>query len=62
MIDLLEAGGVSYAAYAENLPADGFGGASFSSKNYATPGAADYAYYMRKHVPPLLYDSVSTLR
>jgi len=31
---------------------------SFSSKNYVTPGAADYPFYMRKHNPPILFDSV----
>ena len=61
MIDLLELGDVSWAAYAENLPYDGFNGTEFSSKNYVTPGASDYAYYMRKHVPPMLYDSVKTI-
>ncbi|KZV64871.1 hypothetical protein PENSPDRAFT_545676, partial [Peniophora sp. CONT] len=61
MIDLLEAGGVSWAAYAESLPYDGFNGTEFSSTNYVTPGAADYAYYMRKHVPPMLYDSVKAV-
>ena len=34
---------------------------SFSSSNYVTPGASDYAYYMRKHNPPILYDSVKTV-
>ena len=61
MVDLLDAGGVSWAAYAENLPYDGFNDTTFSSTNYVTPGAADYAYYMRKHVPPMLYDSVKTV-
>ena len=61
MVDLLEAGGVSWAAYAEHLPYDGFNGTESSSKNYVTPGASDYAYYMRKHVPPMLYDSVKTV-
>lgn len=59
MVDLLELGNVSWASYAEHLPADGFNGTSYTSTNYVTPGAADYTYYMRKHVPPILYDSVS---
>jgi hypothetical protein len=29
MIDLLELGGLSWAAYMENLPNDGFNGASY---------------------------------
>ncbi|KAI0029682.1 phosphoesterase family-domain-containing protein [Vararia minispora EC-137] len=58
MVDVLEHGGISWAAYMENLPADGFNGASFSSVNYVTPGAADYPFYMRKHNPPILFDSV----
>ncbi|KZV62426.1 hypothetical protein PENSPDRAFT_692533 [Peniophora sp. CONT] len=61
MVDLLELGNVSWAAYMENMPTDGFTGTSFSSRNYVTPGASDYAYYMRKHNPPILYDSVKNV-
>ncbi|KAI0032181.1 phosphoesterase family-domain-containing protein [Vararia minispora EC-137] len=59
MVDLLELGGVSWAAYQENMPTDGFNGETFSSVNYVDPTAANYTYYQRKHNPPILYDSVS---
>ncbi|VDB91576.1 unnamed protein product [Peniophora sp. CBMAI 1063] len=58
MIDLLELGGVSWAAYQENMPSDGFTGMNFASQNYLSPGAAPFEFYMRKHNPPILYDSV----
>ena len=79
MIDLLELGDISWAAYQENMPSDGFTGmkyvgcrlqvslvpyhvyASFASKNYLSPGAAPYEFYMRKHNPPILYDSVTNV-
>ena len=78
MVDLLELGNVSWAAYMANMPTDGFTDTScvpvispflklilnvrrFSSINYITPGASDYAYYMRKHNPPILYDSVKNV-
>ncbi|KAL9621672.1 MAG: hypothetical protein Q9160_003925 [Pyrenula sp. 1 TL-2023] len=53
VIDLLEAGGISWSAYQEDLPYSGFEG--FSWVNQQT-GANDY---VRKHNPPVIYDSVA---
>jgi len=34
---------------------------SFSSKNYVNTSAPDYAYYVRKHNPTIIYDSVASV-
>ncbi|KAF2741377.1 phosphoesterase-domain-containing protein [Polyplosphaeria fusca] len=54
VVDLLEAKGISWGAYQEDMPYTGFQG--FDYKNQKT-GANDY---VRKHNPPVLYDSVAT--
>lgn len=64
LFDLLEDGGkggkpISYACYEENLPYDGFTGFNYTSKNYITPGAPDYTYYVRKHNPCAIMDGIS---
>ncbi|KAJ7483468.1 phosphoesterase family-domain-containing protein [Mycena latifolia] len=59
VIDLLEAKGISWATYQENMPEDNFYGFSYLSKNYINSSAADYAYYVRKHNPLIIYDSVA---
>lgn len=53
VIDLLEASGISWSAYQEDLPYSGFEG--FAWVNQKT-GANDY---VRKHNPPVIYASVS---
>ncbi|KIS66061.1 uncharacterized protein UMAG_05803 [Mycosarcoma maydis] len=63
--DLLDDGGkngkpISYACYQENMPYDGFTGFNYSSKNYVTPGAPDYTYYVRKHNPCAIMDYISS--
>ncbi|SJX65876.1 related to acid phosphatase [Sporisorium reilianum f. sp. reilianum] len=64
VFDLLDDGGkggkpISYACYQENMPYDGFTGFNYSSKNYITPGAPDYTYYVRKHNPCAIMDYIS---
>lgn len=61
VIDLLEAENISWAAYQENMPSDGYQGYNFTSPNYLNSSAPPYAYYMRKHNPPILYDSVASV-
>ncbi|KAF9023688.1 phosphoesterase-domain-containing protein [Hymenopellis radicata] len=59
IIDLLDDKGITWATYQENMPEDHFYGFSHSSKNYGNSSAADYTYYVRKHNPLEIYDSVS---
>ncbi|KAH9957100.1 phosphoesterase family-domain-containing protein [Russula dissimulans] len=59
IVDLLEKAHIPWASYQENMPTDGFPGFSFSSVDYVTPGAPNYTYYVRKHNPLILYDSVA---
>ncbi|KAJ7271807.1 phosphoesterase family-domain-containing protein [Mycena rebaudengoi] len=59
VVDLLEDKGVTWATYQENMPSDEFYGFLYNSKNYITPGAADYPYYVRKHNPLIIYDAIS---
>ncbi|KAN0073780.1 Phosphoesterase family domain containing protein [Tylopilus felleus] len=51
IVDLLELRGISWASYQENMPTDGFQGYSFTNPD-------GYTYYMRKHNPLVIYDSV----
>lgn len=53
IVDLLEVKGISWGAYQEDMPYTGFEG--FEYRNQKT-GANDY---VRKHNPPVLYDSVA---
>ena len=64
IFDLLDDGGkegkpIPWACYEENMPYDGFTGFNYTSKNYITPGAPDYTYYVRKHNPCAIMDYVS---
>ncbi|KAJ7302712.1 hypothetical protein DFH08DRAFT_794280, partial [Mycena albidolilacea] len=59
VVDLLEDKGVTWATYQENMPTDEFYGFNYNAKNYITPAAADYPYYVRKHNPLIIYDAVS---
>ncbi|KAJ7088900.1 phosphoesterase family-domain-containing protein [Mycena belliarum] len=59
VIDLLEEKRISWATYQENMPEDGYYGFSFTAPNYGNSSAAPYPYYMRKHNPLIIYDSVS---
>lgn len=53
VIDLLEARGISWSAYQEDMPYSGFEGFSWVDQQ---TGANDY---VRKHNPPVIYASVS---
>ncbi|KAJ7022302.1 phosphoesterase family-domain-containing protein [Mycena alexandri] len=59
VVDLLEDKGISWATYQENMPTDAFYSIGATASNYASPGSAPYPYYMRKHNPLVIYDSVS---
>ncbi|KAI0039224.1 hypothetical protein FA95DRAFT_1528662 [Auriscalpium vulgare] len=61
VVDLLEAKNVSWASYQENLPTDGFSGFNFTSENYLNGSAPPYTYYVRKHNPTIIYDSVASV-
>ncbi|BGP29215.1 hypothetical protein JCM10296v2_000953 [Rhodotorula toruloides] len=56
--DLLEAKNISWASYQENMPYDGFTGFNYTEKNYVS-GTGNYTYYVRKHSPLILTDSVA---
>jgi phospholipase C len=58
VVDLLEAKHISWAAYAESMPTDASDAFYADSKNYLDPSAPDYSYYVRKHNPLVIYDSV----
>ncbi|KAF8129310.1 hypothetical protein EV363DRAFT_1338641 [Boletus edulis] len=51
IVDLLELKGISWSSYLENMPTDGYQG-----YNYTNPDG--YTYYVRKHNPLVIYDSV----
>ncbi|KAF8437576.1 phosphoesterase family-domain-containing protein [Boletus edulis BED1] len=53
IVDLLELKGISWSSYQENMPTDGYQGYS-----YINPSPDKYAYYLRKHNPLVIYDSV----
>jgi hypothetical protein len=59
IVDLLETKGISWAEYQENLPTDGYTAYNFSSPNYLNTSAPEYAYYVRKHNPLIIYDSIA---
>jgi len=61
VIDLLEAKNISWATYQENLPTDGYAGFNFTEPNYLNTSAPPYTYYVRKHNPPVLYESVTSV-
>ncbi|KAI0306223.1 phosphoesterase family-domain-containing protein [Multifurca ochricompacta] len=60
IVDLLDTKSISWASYQENMPTDGFTGFSFSSANYLSPGSSR-TFYVRKHNPLIIYDSVATV-
>ena len=53
IVDLLDQAGISWAEYEENMPTDGYGGLSYTNSD-------GYTYYMRKHNPLIIYDSVAS--
>ncbi|KAF8489092.1 phosphoesterase family-domain-containing protein [Russula emetica] len=61
VVDLLEAKNISWASYQENIPFDGYEGYNYTSKNYVNTSAPGYVYYVRKHNPTMIYDSVASV-
>lgn len=60
IVDILEAGLISWGAYLENLPFVGYRAVDYTSRNYNTPGGAPYNYYARRHSGLHKFDSVMT--
>ncbi|KAN0135815.1 Phosphoesterase family domain containing protein [Lactarius tabidus] len=59
IVDLLGEKDISWASYQENMPTDGFEGFNFSSTNYLNTSAPAYTFYVRKHDPLIIYDSIT---
>ncbi|KIJ37534.1 hypothetical protein M422DRAFT_69257 [Sphaerobolus stellatus SS14] len=59
IVDLLEEKNISWASYQEGLPSDGYAGFNFSAPNYLNSSAPNYVYYVRKHNPLTIFDSVA---
>ncbi|KAG0703089.1 phosphoesterase family-domain-containing protein [Suillus ampliporus] len=55
IVDLLDQKNISWSSYQENMPTDGY-----QLYNY-TNQADGYTYYVRKHNPLIIYDSVATI-
>ncbi|KAF9229732.1 hypothetical protein BS17DRAFT_771839 [Gyrodon lividus] len=51
IVDLLEQKGISWSSYQENMPTDGYAGFNFTNPD-------NYTYYVRKHNPLVIYNSV----
>ncbi|OBZ76092.1 Acid phosphatase [Grifola frondosa] len=60
IVDLLEAKNVSWSSYQENAPYDGFTDFNYTQANYLT-GTGQYTYYVRKHNPLIIFDSVTNV-
>ncbi|CCM02010.1 uncharacterized protein FIBRA_04085 [Fibroporia radiculosa] len=60
VVDLLEEKNISWAEYQENLPYDGYTGYNFTSYDYIA-GTGTYTYYVRKHNPLIIFDSISNV-
>ncbi|KAL4246952.1 hypothetical protein ABKN59_007690 [Abortiporus biennis] len=58
VVDLLEAKNISWASYQENLPTDGYLGFNFTQPDYLNTSAPPYTYYVRKHNPHAIFDSI----
>lgn len=43
------------------MPYDGYGGFNFTSPNYINATAAPYTYYVRKHNPLIIHNSVANV-
>ena len=53
IVDLLDLKGISWSSYMENMPTDGYLGATYTNPD-------GYTYYARKHNPLASYESVNT--
>lgn len=54
VVDLLDQKNISWATYQENMPTDGF-----EPYNFTNPD--NYTYYVRKHNPLVIYESVANI-
>jgi hypothetical protein len=54
VVDLLEQKNISWATYQENMPTDGY-----EPYNFTNPD--NYTYYVRKHNPLVIYESVANI-
>ncbi|KAG1758028.1 phosphoesterase family-domain-containing protein [Suillus lakei] len=54
VVDLLDQKNISWATYQENMPTDGYGAYNFTNSD-------NYTYYVRKHNPLVIYDSVANI-
>lgn len=61
IVDLLEAKNISWSSYQESMPTDGFQGYNYTQENYLNSSAGTYTYYVRKHNPLIIADSVATV-
>ncbi|KAI0798227.1 phosphoesterase family-domain-containing protein [Abortiporus biennis] len=61
VVDLLEPKNISWASYQENLPTDGYLGFNYTQPNYLNSSAPPYTYYVRKHNPHAIFDSITNL-
>jgi hypothetical protein len=52
VVDLLDEKDISWAMYQENMPTDDYAGFNFTNPD-------GYTYYVRKHNPLVIYDSVA---
>lgn len=59
IVDVLDTKSISWASYQENMPTDDSGVFSFASNDYVS-GTGNFTYYVRKHNPLVIYDSVAT--
>jgi len=57
----MRSSGVLKDSHKTVLPFDGFEGFNFSSKNYVNTSAPNYVFYVRKHDPLIIYDSVASV-
>ncbi|KAK0534178.1 hypothetical protein OC842_002711 [Tilletia horrida] len=58
VFDLLDEKSISWACYEEQLPTDGYTGFNYTQKAYIN-GSATWTYYVRKHNPCAILNSVS---
>ncbi|GBE83474.1 phosphoesterase family-domain-containing protein [Sparassis latifolia] len=60
IVDILEAKNISWSSYQESMPYDGCMSYNYTSYDYVS-GTGNYTYYVRKHNPLIIFDSVSNV-
>ncbi|KZT51913.1 hypothetical protein CALCODRAFT_476581 [Calocera cornea HHB12733] len=61
IVDLLDTKNISWGSYQESMPYDGYQLYNYTEPNYLNQSAPPYTYYVRKHNPLVLYDSVANV-